>query len=61
MDHPTYLELHHELVTKVLPEVALRQSRGDHRSATDLVTALRAKLDALWAERVATAVQTVAP
>ncbi|RAK51602.1 hypothetical protein [Phenylobacterium soli] len=61
MDHPTYLELFHETVIKVLPEVAIRQGRGDHDSAADLVTALRTKLDDLWAQRVVTAQQGMKP
>lgn len=61
MDQATYLERVEALATKVLPDVALMQSRGDHTSATQLVTALRTELDSLWAQRVATAQQTVAP
>lgn len=61
MDHPTYLEQFNDIVTKVLPEVALMQGRGDHESATQLVTQLRAKLDDMWSQRVADAERGVAP
>lgn len=61
MDHPSYLEQHREIVTPVLPEVSIRQGRGDHEGAADLVTQLRAKLDSLWAERMAEASREVRP
>lgn len=61
MDHATYLEQHHEIVTKVLPTVRQRLAGGDYTSAADLFTKLDAKLDDLWKQRVEAAQREVAP
>lgn len=61
MDHATYLEQHHEIVTKVLPTVRQRLANGDAESATDLLARLDAKLSDLWTQRQAAAQREVAP
>lgn len=61
MTHAEYLEAFHELTNTVLPEIALRQGRGDHDQATDLLTQLRAKQSDLWSQRVVTAQEGVNP
>lgn len=61
MTHDQYLEAHHELTTKVLPEIAMRNGREDYTSSAELLTQLRAKLDSLWTEYVASVAPGVRP
>jgi len=61
MTHADYLEQHHEIVTKVLPTVRLRLSKGEHDAATNLFWLLDKRLSDLWTQRQETAQREVAP
>jgi hypothetical protein len=59
-EHGPYLEAFHELTYKVLERIDILMAKGDHESAKQLVTALRARQDAMWTERVKAAQRGVA-
>ena len=61
MTHAEYLDQHHELANAGLTVLATFLGRGDYAEAETALTNLRARLDALWAQRVADAQRTVNP
>jgi hypothetical protein len=61
MDHPTYLEQHHEIVTKVLPTIRQRLAKGEYDGMAELFARLDAKLSDLWTQRQEAAQREVAP
>jgi hypothetical protein len=58
--HGDYLEHAHESVVRSLATIHMRQARGDHAAATELVAKLRRHLDSLWDQRREVAVRGVA-
>jgi hypothetical protein len=61
MDHPTYLERHHELTSAALATLHLQLAKGEYDEATAYLADVRAQTDVLWQARVADAQQTVSP
>jgi len=59
MTHQEYLETFHEITVKVLAEISLALAKGEIDYGQQVLTALRARQDALWDQRKATAVMEV--
>jgi hypothetical protein len=61
MTHLEYLEAYHEQTHAALTNFALIFARGDYDTLTTIVPAFQARMDALWAARVATAQREMNP
>jgi hypothetical protein len=61
MSNADYLERYHELTTKILSEIAIRNGRGDFEDSALLLTQLMAKQDSLWTQYMTSASAGVNP